>query len=286
LIWVFKGINLTPEWVKTLRLVNRCPFFIYHPDHPFIPSAREWSQNIVKAIPFFDCHLVFGKFLIPLLLQNGAPRAEHLPCAYDPELIGPVPPESEDHPEFECDIGFAGTWDPEREHWLSLLAQRFRVSIWGNEWENCRDSKVSACWKQRPLYGQDFAKMCRTTKLSFNFVRTENNSTSHNMRTFEIPACGGLAFTNRTEEQIAFFKEDKEIVCFGSESEMFEKAKTLLANPARIAEMKSDARVAGKAHTYQKRAAQVCDLVQQIPVEIGSIASEKTGLLSSMRGSE
>jgi len=264
LIWVFKGIDLTPEWMEKLRSVNECPFFIYHPDHLFIPSAHEWSQNIVKSLSFFDCHLVYGKFLIPLLLQHGARRAEHIPCAYDPELFGPVPDDDEIHPEFECDIGFAGTWDPEREYWLSLLAQRFRVFIWGNEWENCRDPGVAACWKRKPVYGQDFARMCRMAKLSFNFVRTENNSSSHNMRTFEIPACGGLALTNRTEEQSAFFKEDREMVCFSTEQEMLDKSQWLLARPELIVAMKKNACRAGALHTYEQRATQILDILRDI----------------------
>ncbi len=284
MVWVFKGVDLTPRWVQRLRENVDGPVLVYDPDNPFIESARHWSRNVIACIPLYDCHLVYGKFLIPLLLQHKARRVEHIPCAYDPELFGPVPTGDETHPEFECDIAFVGTWDAEREHWLSLLAQRFRVSIWGNEWEHCQDPRVASCWKRKPVYGQDFARVCRTAKLSFNYVRTENNRSSHNMRTFEIPACGGLAFTNRTEEQTAFFKEDEEMVCFDSESELLSKASSLLENPDRIRVMKRQALAAGRAHTYQKRAATICDIAQDLSAKTRSTkCSEEAALRPPVR---
>lgn len=262
LIYVVKGAAVTPACLRKLRADCGCPVFVYHPDNPFITSAQGWNRHVLACLPLYDCHLTFGKFLIPEFARGGARRVEYLPFACDPELHGTADVVAKDDPPLACDVAFMGTWDSEREYWLSLLARRFRVSIWGNEWENCREPALSACWQRKAVYGRDFARICRLAPLSFNFVRTENNRSSHNMRTFEIPACGGLALTNQTEEQLSFFKQDEEILCFASEDDLLAKVGALLAAPERISVMKRNAQNAVQPHTYQKRAEQMIAFLQ------------------------
>ncbi len=257
LIFVFKGVDLAPPPLQRLRQIVRAPLFVYHPDHPFIASAASWNRNILASLPLYDCHFCFGRFLLPILRARGAPRAEHLACAYDPELLGPVPENPGEDAKFSCDVAFAGTWDAEREEWLGHLAGDVRLLIYGNEWENCRNPAVRACWKGRPVYGRDFARLCRTAPLRFNFVRTANNHSSHNMRTFEIPGCGGLAFTNRTEEQVEYFREDREMVFFSTPGATREKARALMGQRETVRAMKRAAYAAARPHTYQARAAQI-----------------------------
>jgi spore maturation protein CgeB len=258
LILVVKGTELKAEYLSQLKKSTSCSVFVYHPDHPFISSAQEWNQNVLECFPIVDCHLVFGKFLIPIFKDHGARRVEYIPFGYDPELIsGQVSPRN----EYDCEIAFAGTWDKEREHWLSLLVDHFDVRLWGNCWESCQNEKLLDRWNRKALYGAEFAQLCRQAKLSFNFVRTENNRSSHNMRTFEIPACGGLALVNQTEEQLAFFKENEEMIFFQSESDLITKVRSVLQNAERIPQLKANALKASKGHAYQSRAKAIGALI-------------------------
>jgi spore maturation protein CgeB len=49
-------------------------------------------------------------------------------------------------------------------------------------------------------------------------------------RTFHIPACGGFLLHERTEELLEYFKEGKQVACFGSADELIEKVRYYLIN--------------------------------------------------------
>jgi len=59
-----------------------------------------------------------------------------------------------------------------------------------------------------------------------------NNST-HTTRSFEIPACGALLLSERTNEMKELFEEDKEAVYFSDKEELVQKVQLLLKEPER-----------------------------------------------------
>lgn len=76
------------------------------------------------------------------------------------------------------------------------------------------------------------------------------------LRTFEIPMCGGLQFTQFFPEITEYFENDKEIILFNSREEMIDKAKYYLdpKNESEVKQMKKAARVrAEKDHTWITR---------------------------------
>ena len=72
------------------------------------------------------------------------------------------------------------------------------------------------------MYGEDMSKVLNSSKISLNILRKQNKS-SHNMRTFEAPACGAFVLAEKSDEQLEFFEEDKEAVYFSSPKELREK---------------------------------------------------------------
>ena len=77
------------------------------------------------------------------------------------------------------------------------------------------------------------------------------------MRTFEIPACGGFMLTERSEEIIEFFEEDKEVACFSTPEELREKIDFYLEHPALRKEMAERAYQKVQQETYLKRVQQI-----------------------------
>ena len=66
--------------------------------------------------------------------------------------------------------------------------------------------------------------------ISLNILRDQNQS-SHNMKSFEIPANNGLMLTTRSREQSFFFKEN--VCCYMySSKELNEKIRFIL-NPCK-----------------------------------------------------
>lgn len=84
------------------------------------------------------------------------------------------------------------------------------------------------------------------------------------LRTFEIPMAGGLEFAQRNEELCEYFDEDKEIVLWGEEEEMLDKARFYLdeKNTGRVSDMKRRARWRAESeHTWFLRFKNIFNLL-------------------------
>jgi len=57
------------------------------------------------------------------------------------------------------------------------------------------------------------------TKINVNILTHENRDTT-NFRNFEIPAAGAFQLSERSNEILGLFAEEKEIACFGSREEL------------------------------------------------------------------
>ena len=66
-------------------------------------------------------------------------------------------------------------------------------------------------------------KIYRSSKVVLNLMRLQNHS-SHNMKTFEIPAMGGFMLAPRTIEHMEIFERGKEIAFYDNLEEMRRKA--------------------------------------------------------------
>lgn len=74
------------------------------------------------------------------------------------------------------------------------------------------------------------------------------------MRTFEIPAMGGLMLTNRTEEQQEFFPENEACYMYGSMDELKGKIDCILANRQEADRVRARGMELVQSHSYTNRA--------------------------------
>jgi len=74
------------------------------------------------------------------------------------------------------------------------------------------------------VYGDDYAKALTGAKISLGFLRKVCPD-QHTTRTFEIPACGSMLLSDRTEECMGFFAEGKEAEYFDTPDELVDKVK-------------------------------------------------------------
>ena len=56
---------------------------------------------------------------------------------------------------------------------------------------------------------------------------------SHNMKSFEIPALGGLMLTNFSREQMLFFEQNKECFMYKNKKDFINKIKFIFSHPAK-----------------------------------------------------
>jgi len=260
LIFIIKGWFYHPKTIEKLKKISpNSKLFCFNPDNPFNTwhhgVSNEWIR---KSIPYYDVYFIWGKFLIEKLYKAGAKKVEYLPFAYDPEVHFPIEVKNlKEREYYGSDIAFIGTWDKEREWWLNHLID-YNLKIWGNDW-NRANKKLKEKWMKKPAYGEEFAKICNSSKIILNIIRKQNVP-SHNMRTFEAPACKAFVLSTRTEEAKEFFEEDKECAYFSTPEELKEKIDFYLKND----ELRKKIAEAGyqkvKNHTYFERAKKILEI--------------------------
>ena len=263
LVLVIKGEFIFPETLCQIQQQTTALLYNFNPDNCF-KMARGASNDLIrKSIPFYDCYFVWGQFLIPELKRAEAKRVEYLPFAYDPELHYPVQLTEQEKNIYGSDVAFIGTWDKEREKWLENLRD-YDLAIWGNSWEKLRiGSPLRKKWRDRAVIGEEFSKVCNASKIVLNLVRKQNKD-ANNMRTFEVPACGGFMLATRTKEQCEFFTEGKEIECFDSIEELKVKINNYLCKDRERKAIAANAHDKASTHTYAQRAKKILNVYKEL----------------------
>ena len=227
LVLVVKGEQLSAETVQALRRGTGAPVVNFYPDDPFSEVRSNRLAHGTGVLAAYDACFTFARHLIPAYREAGAGRVFYLPFARDPEQHAPVAVAGE--PEFE--VVFAGNLDEERVRWLEPLAG-FRLAVFGEHTERAlpRGSALRAATFLPAAYGAGLARALARGAVSLNVMRLQN-ARSHNMRTFESPACGAFTLSQRTPELVELFREGEEVACFGSEAELVEQVRYWLARP-------------------------------------------------------
>lgn len=106
---------------------------------------------------------------------------------YDPESHwAPVPK------RVDRRVTFLGTWDPNREAILRLLAAHYPIQAMGPYWGRARSSTGLDVVDRATVWGDEAAHFTNASWVSLNLLRPQNWH-SENMRSYELPAQGALA---------------------------------------------------------------------------------------------
>ena len=89
--------------------------------------------------------------------------------------------------------------------------------------------------------------------ICLNILRNQNKS-SHNMKTFEIPAMGGLLLTERNRDQNRFFPENQACVMYKDINELNYKINKIKNNFIKYDQIKKKGYKIAKNHSYILRA--------------------------------
>lgn len=254
LVLVLKGHRLEPETVHRLRLTTGAPVVNFYPDDPFSSDRSNHLVHGPGVLAAYDACFTFARHLIPRYAAAGVRAVSHLPFARDPALHAPVPPA-----RAEFDVVFVGNLDAERVRWMEALAG-VRLAIFG-------ERTTAAVRRRSPLrratfgpaaYGPRLARTLARGAISLNVMRAQN-ARSHNMRSFESPACGAFTLSQRTPELQELFEEGKEIACFDSPAELRDAALRWLADEAGRRRIAAAGLERVREETYARRAATILE---------------------------
>jgi spore maturation protein CgeB len=247
-----------PESIRRVRTAG-APVFVFHADNPFRPHYASRPESLPAAAAC-DCYFLWSRSLCERLLATGVRRCEYLPFAWDPDVF----PHVKRSPQPEHDLVFIGGWDQGREQLLERLAQHFSLKIWGPDYwgrRTRRESAVRRSWQGRALTEAAASQVIARSRIVLNVLRCQNLPDGTNMRTFEVPGCGGLSLSTRTRGALDLFPEDSAGAYFSSVDECLERAGYLLDNATVRAGLADSAHeIVRTGHEYVHRAQRIVDV--------------------------
>lgn len=254
LIIVFKGIEIDKKFL--LELKNKYPntkIANIYTDDPFnLASPATSSPLVLDCIPAYDFFFIWSK-----KIKNKLKRKYkfykifyYLPFAYNHRVLKIVKKKINKNY-----ISFVGSGDYYRENIIKKI-KKIKLIIFGNAWaKNLGNHTINNF-----IHGKKLINITAKSYASINILR-EQNKTSHNMKTFEIPAMGGLLFTTRSQEQNFFFPENKASIMFGSIREFEKKILFLMNNKKIVDRIRQKGFELSRKHSYNNRAKYLLKLI-------------------------
>ena len=261
---VFKGMDIYPATLHQIKDMG-IKTVNYNPDHPTQFFKRgSGNKNVSDAIPEYDLYATYSE-AIEQELNTLYPDVQTvvIPFGHDVETL----PQKEvvDTPDIlrACFVGFA---DGERAAKLRMVAeQSVPLDVYGPNWTRFLGT-ASEIAVHEAVHGKELQGILRSYRLQINLFRP-HNSGSHNMRSMEVPASGGIMLAPRSAEHDRMFEEGVEAFFFDDDEELIDKAKKILALPRGAA---SSIRAAARQRcvsggfSYRDRAAAFQKAIQEI----------------------
>jgi len=226
IVWIFKGMETFPSTLekikkKGIKLVN------YNPDHPFdYISKSSGNNNVLRSISLFDLHICYSKKIAKDLEQKfPGTQTAYLPFGYafSDEVYESIIEIREVRKT--CFVGYG---DKERADFVRYLIKNdVEVDVYGQKWNTFFPTPVKGLKVFPAVYGTDYYSMLRKYRVQLNIMRSHNKD-SHNMRSFELPAVGGIMLVEDTSEHRDFFEPNQEIFLFSSKEDAIKKINSIL----------------------------------------------------------
>lgn len=234
LVWGDKVLWMQPSTLQALR-ASGITTVDYTIDNPFGPRKDPGWRLFVKAIPFYDLHVVQRDKNILDYRNRGARNVLKIQTAYEPTIHFPPPPGWSDR-DRDREVSFIGTPYDDRAVTLGRLAElgEFGVAISGNQpmWAQALSSTVfSKVFRDGELYHQQYREAIWRSRINLSFL-THSNQDEFVHKSFEIAACGGFLLAERSAGHLERFKEDEEAVFFSDFEECARKIRRYLPDEA------------------------------------------------------
>lgn len=227
IVWIEKGNTIRPSTLRSVKKVNPGARLVSCSEDDMYAKHNR-SFYYLRGLKLYDMVFTTKVYNLTELASLGAKATTLFLDAYDEKAHRPIELTSEEHARFVCDVGFIGSFENDRaERMLYLAEHGVPVVVWGNGWSTWAGRHPNLIIRNKPLYGDDYAKAINATKINLCFLRKINRD-EVTSRSVEIPACGGFMLAERTKRHLEFFEEGKEAIFFDSNEELLELAKKYL----------------------------------------------------------
>jgi len=221
---VLRGDHLFPETISKAKL--RIPLVANLNTDDFFNPLNS-TKYMYECFDKYDYIFSPREHLKEEYLRKGAKSFEVFNWYYSPGLLDP--PAATIPEEYRYDITFVGSWSKRREHIISSL-EGLNVNVFGWGWNKKAQKKFLANIKCQPSINmREMLGVFASSKININIFTAENRDRT-NPRNFDIPAVGGFQLSEKSNEIMQFFDEDKEIVCYENNDQLRFKCEYYLGN--------------------------------------------------------
>jgi spore maturation protein CgeB len=244
---VISPMLVHPKTIQTLKKYGSV--FVFFTDNPLDSHHTHTNAWVKAGLSLWDAILIWSQELVDRLQQKGIKNTfVHSFCS-DIEYHFP---QKQSEPSY--DVAFIGNWDAsrKRENYLKAIADR-RLGLWGSDYwrTHCQESSLKNLCQGMCSY-QEIPQVLGSAKMGLNILRPQNQL-GHNIRTFEIPAAGTLMLSERSQDLLNLFLEDKEAVYFSTPEELKKKVDYLLNNELLLEKIAESGYQKSKQHLISKR---------------------------------
>lgn len=262
-VLIFKGMEINPNSLKRIKKKN-IKLVNYNLDHPFdYFSKGSGNQNILKSLELYDLHISYSKTIIQQL-KDRIPKIDtaFLPFGFNlPDEL--YEQEVKQEEEVQA-IAFVGGGDINRANFIQKIVKTgLPVHVYGYNWEN-HLRPASNLQLHDSVLNMDYWKTLRKYRVQLNLFRPHNVN-SHNMRSFEVPAVGGIMLAPSTTEHLSFFKKDKEAFFFDDTKEAIHLCKIILGlshDQANKIRWRARNRSIQDGYDYRSRSKQLLEILE------------------------
>jgi spore maturation protein CgeB len=248
---------------EVFRLSRACGAITvnYLTDDPWNPSHQ--SRTFFSNIWMYDFIFSTKKDIIPDLLRvRTGGKVTFLPFGFDPFYHRTISAGNSNAQLGYADAVFIGGADTDRHDFLKKFKKRFQgsMAIYGGNWQRYHDLLDHF---GGVIFGDDFCKVINGCGFNIGLVRRKNRD-GHSMRTYEIPACGGVGIYEDTEEHREIFRGYPEHGFFVSPDDAADKCNWLMENRGKLDEMRQLGveLVRKDSNTYNARLSDILAVVQ------------------------
>jgi spore maturation protein CgeB len=232
-VYVDGGALVGPSLVRELK--SRFGTVInYNIDDPYGQRDGRRFRLYLKAIPFYDLVVVVRDCNVPEAYARGARNVLRVFMAADEKAHAPKPLTEQDRRSWPIEVGFVGTWMPERGPFMARLVELgVPLTIYGSRWQKAPEwPSLRGAWRGGGLYGDDYGKALACAKINLGLLSKENRDLT-TTRSFEIPYLGGVLCAERTSEHTQLYKEDEDAIFWSTPQECASKCIQLLRDEPR-----------------------------------------------------
>ena len=245
---VFTVLMMAEVWLESIALMRQagCRVINWSTDDSW--KYREFSRLIA---PDFDLYATTCADALKWYARDGIVNLHATQWAASSGwLMAPQPARECRYP-----VSFVGSAYGTRAARIAALREAgIAVECFGYGWPN------------GPVAAENIPLIARDSVVSLNFSEAGHGGGRQiKARVFEVPAAGGMLLTEKAPHLDEYFLPGKEVLQFGSDSELIGQARALLADPVwRDMLAQAGHARARQQHTYESRLRSLLTKLQEI----------------------